>query len=573
MNTTRPCIVLLASFAFLAAAIARGQSQVVSAERLVAAPSGTVSVVDFGASPDAGSPAERREAMQAAIDAAAGVAALRIPAGQWEIDRALQWRAGSHLVGDGIDLTVIRLCDDAHEDSNVLEPADKDSSVVNWRIEGLTLDGNYTRPTVSKLGRMRPGSSCLATMGARYGVIRQVKVKDAVLHGLDVCNGGEVADNGRRNYVLGDRAAPDYYPDNESQFIWIDQVYAENCGDDAITGHYSRNIFVGSIVARSDGGRHTNPIAGNAVEIDDGCRRWFIDSVTTFGGNRGFASKNHTPQPAPSDIVVGRIHATGAHQGVYLDGGGKPFDSGYRISIGQIVVTRPTPNHPESTMPFRGVYLRSINDVSIGSILVQATGEETMPLESAVHLEASQRVSIGQIVARNWSAHHTDDRPAAGVFVNAACASVSIGQVTLEDGGNVGVLDAGSARAHYGHVTATLSSPLPASTAVRLTVDPRQTGSSVGAVVATGYEWASHYGDTLRSAVGVGYFPGDVAAAGTLRLGDALVVSGAGSPEGVIAAPPGSTYLRSDGGDNSTLYVKTRGDDTAGWRAVTTAAP
>ena len=43
---------------------------------------------------------------------------------------------------------------------------------------------------------------------------------------------------------------------------------------------------------------------------------------------------------------------------------------------------------------------------------------------------------------------------------------------------------------------------------------------------------------------------------------------GAGSPEGVVTAPVGAIYQRTDGGASSTLYVKESGFGNTGWRAV-----
>lgn len=45
------------------------------------------------------------------------------------------------------------------------------------------------------------------------------------------------------------------------------------------------------------------------------------------------------------------------------------------------------------------------------------------------------------------------------------------------------------------------------------------------------------------------------------------VQTGNGSPEGVLAAPVGSMYLRTDGGAGSTLYVKESGKAATGWVA------
>lgn len=49
--------------------------------------------------------------------------------------------------------------------------------------------------------------------------------------------------------------------------------------------------------------------------------------------------------------------------------------------------------------------------------------------------------------------------------------------------------------------------------------------------------------------------------------GDVVWRVGAGSPEGAVTAPVGSLYTRSDGGANTTLYVKESGAGNTGWVA------
>ncbi len=62
---------------------------------------------------------------------------------------------------------------------------------------------------------------------------------------------------------------------------------------------------------------------------------------------------------------------------------------------------------------------------------------------------------------------------------------------------------------------------------------------------------------------------GDVAVAtagrGILLPGGISWTSGAGSPEGVVTAPIGSLYSRSDGGVLTSLYVKQSGSGNTGW--------
>jgi len=54
---------------------------------------------------------------------------------------------------------------------------------------------------------------------------------------------------------------------------------------------------------------------------------------------------------------------------------------------------------------------------------------------------------------------------------------------------------------------------------------------------------------------------------GTLLDDGPRIFRGAGSPEGVITAPQGSLYTRTDGGANTTLYVKESGTGNTGWVA------
>lgn len=46
-----------------------------------------------------------------------------------------------------------------------------------------------------------------------------------------------------------------------------------------------------------------------------------------------------------------------------------------------------------------------------------------------------------------------------------------------------------------------------------------------------------------------------------------LIRRGAGTPEGVVTAPVGTLWLRTDGGANTTLYVKESGAGNTGWVA------
>lgn len=50
-----------------------------------------------------------------------------------------------------------------------------------------------------------------------------------------------------------------------------------------------------------------------------------------------------------------------------------------------------------------------------------------------------------------------------------------------------------------------------------------------------------------------------------------IYAAGTGSPEGVLTAPVGSVWSRTDGGTNATLYRKESGTGNTGWVAVSNA--
>ena len=51
------------------------------------------------------------------------------------------------------------------------------------------------------------------------------------------------------------------------------------------------------------------------------------------------------------------------------------------------------------------------------------------------------------------------------------------------------------------------------------------------------------------------------------KMNSIKVLSGAGSPEGVVTAAIGTLYTRIDGGASTTLYVKESGTSSTGWVA------
>lgn len=88
----------------------------------------------------------------------------------------------------------------------------------------------------------------------------------------------------------------------------------------------------------------------------------------------------------------------------------------------------------------------------------------------------------------------------------------------------------------------------------------RATGST-GAVGAT-YVTIDSSGNTT---VNTGNLVIGTSGKGVSLPGGITWTSGSGSPEGVVTAPVGSLYSRSDGGAGTSLYVKQSGSGNTGW--------
>jgi hypothetical protein len=84
---------------------------------------------------------------------------------------------------------------------------------------------------------------------------------------------------------------------------------------------------------------------------------------------------------------------------------------------------------------------------------------------------------------------------------------------------------------------------------------------------------------TISAAAGANFIKPEAAGTGTaskvdyhLTATDVRVTSGSGSPEGVVTAPVGTTYHRTDGGTGTTVYIKESGVGNTGWVAIAAGA-
>ena len=95
--------------------------------------------------------------------------------------------------------------------------------------------------------------------------------------------------------------------------------------------------------------------------------------------------------------------------------------------------------------------------------------------------------------------------------------------------------------------------------------DSLPTGNA--AKLIKGSEFTTEF-DNIATAVATKADAASPTITGTITFGSVTISTGTGAPGGVVTANVGSLFLRTDGGSNSTLYVKESGTGNTGWVAV-----
>lgn len=494
-----------------------------------------------------------RVVLQKAIDAHAALGVrLRFPAKTYLIGSALRFPSNCSFEFAGIDKTIFKLNDTADEDSNVWEPYAFDGSVENCVfIGGFTVDGNYSRGTVSGVGTSRPGASGFITGGAKnVHIVGGIKAVDCVLHGIDICNGGE-DDGGTLAYVTAAHEAVDYYPANESQYIYIDKAIAENCGDDGVTGHYSKDVQIDYVHVPSTGQRHPSPDASNCFEIDDGCRDWTVGDVVGRGGIRAVAIKCHSPEPSPMNITIGNIDARGCRGGVWIDDAGwtsgAPRVCAKRIHLGDIIVSEPASINGATTEPISALRINSYDEVQFGNVIAEADGDEVFTFSSAVAFTSgATNITGGTVIARNWAYANTSVNTTGALQISSTVSHWHLDGLIAHSCGYRGIADFGSTHGHVGFIDLHGDS-LSGAIGVRSPVSLLTSGHTWGPMNITGYTTTTSYDTETRSnpssvmhglqviggMMNIGQSVTKTIASGSLTIGDSSYVRVAG--EGGVA--------------------------------------
>lgn len=253
-----------------------------------------VNVLDFGAIGDGKT--DNTMAFKKALSN--GRVKIHIPEGVF-IVKGIQLPSWTCLVGGGKGKTIIKLSDEAPKGRRLVSNSNFLRGNHHILVEGLSLDWNVERlGDARKTSTWGNYSSCLTYANVAYGWVKDVEAINAGLHGFDA-SASYYDYSGDGNRARG-----------ASQYIWFDQLNAYGFGDDGITTHHSKNVFISNChLSYPSGKAHDKGYANsNGIEIDDGSRNvWLVNNSTTrcFGG---IEIKAHHNSSAANNIqIIGHL--------------------------------------------------------------------------------------------------------------------------------------------------------------------------------------------------------------------------------------------------------------------------
>ncbi|WP_191835938.1 peptidase G2 autoproteolytic cleavage domain-containing protein [Mammaliicoccus sciuri] len=246
-----------------------------------------INVNDFGADPTGQK--DSTEAFKKAF--ANGGRHIHMTEGTY-ITTGLKLPNNTILSGEGKEQTILKLSDEAPAESIVITNLDMNAIAENIGIEGFSVDGNRTRQggTLKAAGGSR--SSNVRFAGVKKGFIKNIKSFNTLLHGIDVTYASD-----EYSYAGDGVRVPRHL---ESEYIWIDNCESTGFGDDGITTHHSRYLFISNSYAHHPFGKGNS----NGIEIDDGSQYVYLDNNITEENFGGLEIKGHEPTSSASHVFV-----------------------------------------------------------------------------------------------------------------------------------------------------------------------------------------------------------------------------------------------------------------------------
>lgn len=260
-----------------------------------------VNVDDFGADPTG------QKDSSAAFEKAFGNGGVMVTlsAGTYLLDKGLKLPNYTRLVGQGQDISTIKLSTKAPRETIALTNLKMSGEAKCISIEDLAVNGNKKErfPGQTTTGAGAPYdyetpsggslSSNIRYAGVKKAFVKNVKSYDAMLHGIDITYASD------SYYNEGDgKRVPIAL---ESMYIWIENCETYGFGDDGVTTHHSRFIVIDNCYSHDPKNFHGN---SNAFEIDDGSQYVFMNNNISYKCYAGLEIKAHGDSSAASGVLV-----------------------------------------------------------------------------------------------------------------------------------------------------------------------------------------------------------------------------------------------------------------------------
>ncbi|WP_426429056.1 peptidase G2 autoproteolytic cleavage domain-containing protein [Staphylococcus equorum] len=255
-----------------------------------------VSVDDFG-----GDPTGKKDSSEAFKKAlGSGGVTVNLSAGTYLLDKGIKLPNYSRLVGQGQDISTIKLSKKAPRETIAITNLKMSGEAKCISIEHLAVNGDkmnrFPEGNGDYMGSNPSGGSLSSNIrfaGVTKGFVQNVKSYDPLLHCIDVTFASD------DYFYKGDGVR---VPEElESKYIWIENCEAYGFGDDGITTHHSRYLFISNCYSHSPKPNHGN---ANAFEIDDGSQFVMLTGNTSYKSYAGIEIKAHATASASHGIVV-----------------------------------------------------------------------------------------------------------------------------------------------------------------------------------------------------------------------------------------------------------------------------
>lgn len=341
-----------------------------------------ISILDFGALP---APNDSTAAMNMAMIYLESnpSKSLYFPEGVWLTDTGIEPPSNSHIYGDGIDLTIIRLRNGTLTDCPI-----KVDQKYNVRIEGMTGDCNYEARKNLPTGGFSYGGTSVLVRESHDIRLTDVKGTNPYRHAIDI--------TGRTYSVEGGN--PNAWSPYPAYNVWLERCEAEAGRDDNITTHQCYNVWINNCLSKNPKGGYVEN-NNNCLEIDDGSRHIYVNNFTGIGGYEAVQIKGHANAAAPYDIHMSNITCINNYIGFecrhtdHYGSGALGFSESARgIFVNNLTIINPAIlenwQSVGYTQPYHALWLRSYRDVQMNNVSIILDG-----LDSANDFKPAMRLS------------------------------------------------------------------------------------------------------------------------------------------------------------------------------------